>query len=165
MWLNSFVFDIIISMEDSLRWQAPEYNHYQRSADWFWAVGIITISIAVLAFVFKNQLFGILILLSAGILVFYAIRTPQDVEYEINHRGIVVGRDLHPYLTLESFWIETRGGEPKIILRSKKAVSPYIIIPIHEDSVDEISAVLHQFLEEKEMTEPASHKIMEYLGF
>jgi hypothetical protein len=153
-------------MQESLKWSAPEYHHYQRSTDWFWAVGIITICIAALAFFFNNALFGVLILLSAGILIFYAIRVPQDVEYEINNRGIMVGKELHPYLTIDSFWIETRGaGDPKIILRSKKAIMPYIIIPVHDESADEVAAVLREFLEEKEMQEPASHKVMEYLGF
>ena len=152
-------------MEDSLKWSAPEYNHYQRSTDWFWAVGIITISITVLAFIFDNALFGILILLSAGILIFFALRVPEEVEYEINNRGIIVGKDLHPYLTIESFWVETRNNDPKIILKSKKAIMPFIIIPLHEDSVDEVSAVLREFLEEVELAEPASHKVMEYLGF
>ena len=153
-------------MEDSLKWQAPEYRHYQRSNDWFWAVGIITICIAILAFIFNDALFGILILLSAGILVFYVIRIPQDVEYEINQRGIVVGKELHPYLTIESFWIETRGNiEPKIILKSKKAFLPYIIIPVHDESADEVASILRNFLEEKELSEPVAFKVMEYLGF
>ena len=152
-------------MEDSLKWSAPEYHHYQRSADWFWAVGIIVICIATLAFVFHNPLFGILILLSAGILIFYAVRTPQEVSYEINTRGIVIGHDLHPYLTLEAFWLETRGHEPRLILKSKKTIMPYLIIPVHEDSADDIAAVLREFIEEKELTEPTAHKVMEYLGF
>ena len=148
-----------------LVWQAPEYHHYQRSNDWFWAVGVITISIAILAFVFGNALFGILILLSASILIFFVIREPENVTYEINKRGVMINKELHPYLTLESFWIETRTGDPKIILKSKKMVMPYIIIPIHNDDVDEMAAVLSEFLEEKEAQEPNSHKIMEYLGF
>jgi hypothetical protein len=152
-------------MEDSLKWSAPEYHHYQRSTDWFWAVGIITVCIAILAFVYQNALFGVLILLSAGILISYTIRIPQDVNYEINRRGVVVGKDLHPYLTLEAFWVETRGGEPKLILKSKKAMMPFIIIPVHEESADEVADVLRQFIEEKELAEPASHKVMEYLGF
>jgi hypothetical protein len=153
-------------MEDSsLKWQAPEYHHYQRSADWFWAVGIIVVCVVVLAFIFDNALFGILILLSAAVLIFYTLRVPHDVEYEINERGIAINGDLHPYLTIEAFWLETRMGEPKIILKSKKTIMPYIVIPVHEDSADEIATILREFLEEKELTEPASHKIMEYLGF
>jgi hypothetical protein len=148
-----------------LKWQAPEYHHYERSTDWFWAVGIITISIATLAFVFDNALFGILVILSAAILIFYVLRQPEDIEYEINKRGIIVGKVLHPYLTIEAFWIETRTGEPKIIVKSKRALLPFIIIPIHDDDVDEVAAVLREFLEEKEMQEPSSHKVMEYLGF
>lgn len=153
-------------MEDqALKWQAPEYHHYQRSKDWYWAVGIITVSIVILAFIFSNALFGVLILLSAGILIFYTLREPQNVNYEINERGIMINNDLHPYLTIEAFWLENRNAEPKIILKSKKAIMPYLIIPVHEDSVTEITSILREFLEEKEMTEPTAHKIMEYLGF
>ena len=153
-------------MQDSLKWQAPEYHHYERSTDWFWAVGIITICIAVLAFIFDNALFGILILLSAGILIFYVFREPEDVEYEVNKRGVMVGKELHPYKTLEAFWIETRNNiEPKIILKSKKSFLPYIIIPVHNESADEVADVLRNFLEEKELSEPSAHKVMEYLGF
>lgn len=149
----------------SLTWEAPEYHHYQRSTDWFWAVGIIAICIAILAFVYNNALFGILILLSTGILVFYTLREPDIINYEINQRGIMVGKELHPYLTIESFWLETRLGEPKIILKSKKNLLPYIIIPLHEESVEDVASILSEFLEEKELQEPASHKVMEYLGF
>ena len=152
-------------MEGSLKWRASEYHHYQRSKDWFWAVGIIAICIVILAFIFNNALFGILVLISTGILIFYVLRAPQEVEYEINRRGIVIDNDLHPYITIESFWIETRGEEAKIILKSKKALTPYIIIPIHEDDIDQMSVILSEFLEEKELAEPSSHKVMEYLGF
>ena len=153
-------------MDDlSLKWSAPEYHHYQRSTDWFWAVGIITISTTILAFVFGNALFGVLILLSTTILSFYVTRVPGNVDYEINNRGIMVGKDLQPYLTIEAFWIETREGEPKIILKSKKSIMPYIVIPLHDDSVDQVAYVLREFLEEKELQEPIAHKVMEYLGF
>jgi hypothetical protein len=152
-------------MKESLKWQAPEYHHYERSTDWFWAVGIITLCMVVLAFVFHNALFGILIILSAGILIFYVLRPPNDVTYEINQRGIKVNDDLHPYLTIESFWIETRQGEPKIILKSKKNLLPYIIIPVHDDDVDQMNDILREFLEEKELAEPSSHRVMDYLGF
>ena len=149
----------------SLTWQAPEYHHYKRSPDWFWAVGIIVVCITILAFVYNNALFGILILLSSAILVFFTLREPDIVEYEINNRGIVIGKDLHPYISIESFWIETRHGQPKIILKSKKSMTPLLAIPLHEESVDEVFNVLNDFLEEKELQEPFSHKIMEYLGF
>lgn len=153
-------------MEDfSLKWQAPEYHHYQRGADWFWAVGIITISIVVLAFFFNNALFGVLILLSAIILITFVVRQPKIIDYEINVRGITINNELHPYLTLESFWTETRGGDPRIILKSKKIIMPMIIIPVHDDDVDDVNSILREFIEEKELHEPASHKIMDYLGF
>lgn len=153
-------------MEDlSLKWQAPEYHHYERSTDWYWAVGIITVCLIALSFFFGNPLLGVLILLSAIILIYFVFRVPNMIDYEINNRGIIVGKELLPYKTLEAFWIETRAHEPKLILKSKKTLQPLIVIPIHEDSVDDIGSVLNQFVEEKELAEPASHQVMEYLGF
>lgn len=149
----------------SITWQAPEYFHYQRSNDWFWAVGIITICISILSFIYDNALFGILVLLAAAILIFYTLREPEMVSYEINTRGIKINKELHPYITIESYWLEVRHGEPKLILKSKRNVLPFIVIPVHEDSVDDIDNVLNNFLEEKELQEPSSHKVMEYLGF
>ncbi len=149
----------------SLSWEAPEYHHYERSNDWFWAVGLITISVAALAFIYDNALFGILIILSAIILIAYVRREPEMVQYELNQRGVMINNDLHPYLTLESFWMETRSGEPKLILKSKRSVLPYITIPVHDESADDVADFLREFIEEKEMREPTSHKVMEYLGF
>jgi len=149
----------------SLKWQAPEYHSYERSVDWFWAVGIITLCIVILSFVYNNSLFGILILLSAIILVYFVKREPEMVTYEITQRGVLINDEFHPYQTLESFWLELQMGEPKLILKSKKTLQQLIMIPIEKNNPDEIHGLLSDYLTEAILTEPASHKVMEYLGF
>lgn len=148
-----------------ITWEAPEYFHYKRSNDWFWAVGIITVCISVLAFIFNNSLFGVMIIIAAIILVYFAIREPEMVKYAINNRGVKINKTLHPFITLESYWLEVRHGEPKLILKSKKNIQPYFVIPVHEDDVNDLDIILNEFIEEKELQEPTSHKVMEYLGF
>ena len=49
--------------EDLFSWQTKEYVYQHKSADWYWALGIITVSFAAAAFILNNRLFGILILI------------------------------------------------------------------------------------------------------
>ena len=42
-----------------IEWDAHEYEHKERSADWFWAVGIISVSMAVAAIIFGIFFFHI----------------------------------------------------------------------------------------------------------
>ncbi|MEI6528087.1 MAG: hypothetical protein WCO10_00220 [bacterium] len=150
---------------ESLHWQAPEYHHYERSVDWFWAVGIITICIVILSFMYGNSLFGILILLSVFMLIYFVRREPGLVDYDLANMGITIGNELHPYQTLEAFWVELRHGNPTLIIQSKKKLQPLISIPLNGANPDEVHAFLSQYLDEVELQEPVAHKVMDYLGF
>lgn len=158
------------SMKGSYRisWMAYEHSHRQRSDDWFWGVGIVAVAIAVLAVYFGNVLFGIFILLAAFTSIMVAHREPEVIPFEINKRGVQAGKILYPFSTIESFWIidEDESGQDKLIMKSEKTLMPLIIVPL-DDNLDfeEVRDYLLQFLNEEEMDEPLSHKIMEYFGF
>ncbi len=105
-----------------IEWNASEHDHFEKSPDWYWAVGIITVTCAALAFIFSNVIFGIFILIGAVTLTLHASRKPRILHYQINDRGIVVDNVLYTFLTLDSFWIDTLHHQPKILLKSRKGV-------------------------------------------
>ena len=41
-------------MKPLIEWDAPEHHYVEKTADWYWAVGIITLTAAALAFIFGN---------------------------------------------------------------------------------------------------------------
>jgi hypothetical protein len=53
---------------------------------------------------------------------------PWQKIAEINDRGIIIDNVLYPFLSLESFWIHAEERPAKIILKSLKTFSPYIIV-------------------------------------
>ena len=61
----------------TIAWQTFEYQNRARSSDWFWVVGIIAISAAAAAILFKNFLFGILIIIATFTLMLQAARKPR----------------------------------------------------------------------------------------
>jgi len=149
----------------TITWSAPEYEHKDRGADWYIALGVIAISASVASFLLGNMLFGIFILIGMFTLAMYGMKKPDIIDVEINRRGISANNKVYPFRTLDSFWIEEYAKEPKIIVQSEKLLMPYIIIPLGNTDSEEIRDFLIEYLEEEEHAEPLSHKLMDYLGF
>ena len=151
---------------DPITWQAREFHYYKKSADWYWILGIISVVGAVLAIVLggANLLFAALILFAGVALGIMGAKRPGMIEYEANERGVVAGDTLYIYQALDSFWIDPRSDDPRLILKSQKTYLPYIIIHIENIDPETVRAYLLQFLPEEPMQEPLSHKLAEYLG-
>ncbi len=150
----------------SLEWHAPEHEHKQRSSDWFWAAGIITVAIFLVAILLGNIIFGILVIVSAFALALFINKQPEDIHLSINDVGIYKERVLYPFDTLDSFWIDTEHPHKKIILHSKKVLMPLIIIPLADDvNVEALHEQLSKYLKEEYKSLPLVEKILEYLGF
>jgi hypothetical protein len=149
-----------------LEWDAQEYEHKERSQDWFWAVGIISFSIAVAATIFGNIIFGILVLVSVFALVLFINREPESVHVVVNEKGITKDRVYYPYSTLESFWIDHEHPHNKVILKSEKFFMPLIVIPLDpEINPDGLAEVLNRYISEKYHPLPFVEQLLEYLGF
>ena len=148
-----------------ISWQTQEYLHREKTADWYWIVGIITVSIALISIILSNIIFAILIIVSSFTLSLFASKKPETVEVEINLSGVTFGKTHYPYANLDSFWIERREHTPKIILKSKKMLMPFIIIFIEDVPEEKVREILLQHLPEEEHIEPFLEKLLIYFGF
>jgi hypothetical protein len=148
-----------------LSWDAPEYHHVERTADWYWMLGIIAVSITVLCILVNNILFGLFILLGALSAGMYASKEPKVVNFELQPRGILANKLFYPYNTLDSFWIDEHHPLPRIVLKSKKTFSPHITIPLSESiHSEEVRQYLVQHIAEVEHNESYFHRLLEHIG-
>ena len=151
---------------EQITWEAPEYLHQEKSRDWFVVFGIIALALFVVALLFKNVLFAVVIILSAFTFMLHARKPPGTLAFEINRVGIVINKRFYPYSFLYSFWVDrTDSHTPKLLITSKKMLMPMIIIPLGEQSPDAVHDFLANYLPEQELLEPLSHKILEGFGF
>lgn len=149
-----------------IEWDAHEYEHKERSLDWFWAVSIISVSLAIAAIILGNIILGILILVATFALLLFINRPPNTLRVTVDEKGVTRGKIRYPYLALESFWIDTEHPHKKIILRSAKSFVPLIIVPLGDEAdVEELHEKLSLFLPEEFHTLPFIEKILEFLGF
>src|SRR5690348_12475178 len=118
-----------MALQKTISWQAHEYFHQDKSVDWYWGLGIVAITAAVLAVIFGNILFALVIVLFAFAAGMQAHRVPRVLDFELTPRGIVIDHLLFPYSTLESFSINEQHvhkPDPKVLVKTKRLFLPFI---------------------------------------
>lgn len=159
-------------MEDyHITWHAPEHEHREHTADWYWAVSIITVSLAIAFILLGNILLSLILVIGIGSLLLHAKNPSRMVEHEISRKGIRSGNKLRPWHTLEAFWILEEQTvhnihiSPKLLLISEKPYLPQIVIPLDNAPLKEIHHILSNKLEEVPQAEPFASRIMRTFGF
>jgi hypothetical protein len=147
--------DILIKkIGSSMEWKAPEYEHFERTSDWYWALGIITVTLFVAALLLKSVLFGIMILLGGFSLGLYGARKPRTISFGIGPRGVKINEKNYFYDDLKSFWVRYDPPHTKeLVIESKKTIMPHITIPLADADPVAIREYLLKFLKEEKIEE------------
>lgn len=147
-------------METILEWNSPEHHFDKKSNDWYWILGIVILGASVLAFYFDNFLFGVFILIAGITIGMLSYKETKVVRIRVVPKGIIFGRELYPWSSFESFWIEDEHVHGyRILLRPVNSYLPLTIIPINEEvDLNDVRDILLEFLEEEFLQESLVHK-------
>lgn len=149
-----------------ITWQTWDKLEKDRKVDWFWAVALIGIIGAVLAFIFGNFLFGVFIFLAIVVLIFFTTQKPKQITCEINEKGIEIDGKLTPYSKMRSFWLNEEDEPYKLLIEITDTFQPILDVYYEtKETGDGIYKALEQQIEEKPLVEPISQQIFEKLGF
>jgi len=154
-----------MAIEPIISWNAPSHLHMEKTQDWYWGVGIVTLAITVACFLFGNVIPGIFVIIAAVALVVHASLPTKEIICQINDRGIVVDGTLYPFLTLDSFWVAHEEEPARLILKSRKLMMPLIIIFLGDADPERIREVLLKYIAETEHVEPFLKLMLERFGF
>ncbi len=132
--------------------------------DWRLAISLGGLGLTLLALGLKNFLFALIIIIgTATLLVARRHRNPHTT-YSIGSRGLVIGRQLYPYDSLESFWIHDTELGRRLSIKSDKVFVPYLILPLLPDhDLEEVRDLLLAFLEEDRHDESLVEAVTEFL--
>lgn len=148
-----------------LRWSAYEHEYIERSTDWYWALGIVAVSAAVISVLFGDFLFALLVLLAAFTLSLLAQTRPELARFEISRKGIRINDTLHRFDDILAFWVEEdhRSG-PHLLVDTTKWLSPNLVIPLGDIDPAVVRSFLIERAEERHMKESPAHRILEFFG-
>lgn len=145
-------------------WETYEYHHTPKTADWFWALGIVALCCVFIAILTGNVLFGIVIILAAFSLSLYAARKPKKIRVEINSKGVRVDDTIFPFAHIHSFALSVDGRHPSLVITMDKLLMPHILIPLADVEPEDVRTILSARLKEDHYEEPLSQKIFEAFG-
>jgi hypothetical protein len=148
-----------------ITWQAPSHIHTEKSSDWYIIVVIVSITLAIIAFILGNVLFGILIIIGSFTLCLHASKEPKMINIKLNTRGLYINDSLVRYEDLESFWVEEEELYPRILFKQHKLLSTHLVVILEEINPSEVREFLKNYLVEEKMSEPFLEKLLIYFGF
>lgn len=155
-------------MDTRLQWTGYEFEYKEKTADWFWAVSIIIVSVAIISYIYDNEIFGMFVLLAGLTSLSLAKRPPRLIDYELNKEGLLINDKLYPHINFKTFWVsESKYSPPKLLLRTGRMINPILVINIETDYCDAatIRDFLLDYIPEEKIEEPISIRFMEFLGF
>ena len=156
-------------METSARaitWEAPEHHHQEKGGDWFLALAIIMVALAIAAVLFGDTLFALLIGVAGGALAVSAAKRPSVIPFAITVRGIRIDDRLYPYTTLRAYHIDEEDENgPQLLVLTKKRFMPLLVLPLPAQYIDDVEDILRDKIAEKFLEEPLFMKLLEKFGF
>ena len=137
-----------------VEWQAPEHEHYEKTADWYWWSLLVALVLFVYAVRQPSVLFAILIVISWIAIVIHAARTHRSIRLAISERGLIIHNKLFFWKDLKSFWIFYEPPLRKeIVLESKKTIMPRMRIQIGDSDPMLIREHMMRFVHEQEQAD------------
>lgn len=148
-------------------WETSEFEFKEKRKDWYWIVSILALVLIGIAIYLNNYLFAFLIGIGAFLMINLASKEPLSLPIEISEHGVKIYNEMHSYETLHQFWITyNKKQEPMLLLLSDRKISPIISIVI-DDEIDpmDVREYLGEFIEEQEMKESLTDRIIDRIGF
>ncbi len=149
-----------------MQWSTPTSHIKAKTNDWFASLIIIAGALIFVSILLHNYILAFLVLSIAVALIIVHSSPHQAQNIELRTGGIIVDNRLYPWDTIEAFAIQEYFDVPRLILRSKRHITPIISILINEETVDieELREVLTDIIPEENIHEPLYYLITERLG-
>lgn len=147
-------------------WDAEGYVFEEKSADWYWALGIVAVAAAVAAVLFGNIILAILIVAAAGTLALSTLKRPRMHRFRVTDAGVMIDETLYEYDRIISFsvleYIDPN-RPPALSLRTHYLLAPHLLIPIADYDPLEVYEFFAEHMEEGRHEESLVERVIELL--
>jgi len=149
-------------------WEGREYEHNPKSADWYWALGIVALATIVASILFANYLLAILIVIAAVTIALHGTKHPPLHTFRVVEHGLIIGDELHPYDNMISFSVlEDIHNElpPLLSIKNESWLSPHLMIPLEGVDADAVYEHFLHHVDEGKHEHSITDLVAAWLGF
>lgn len=114
-------------------WEGREYQFEEKSADWYWALGIIATAAAIAAILFGNILLALVVIAAAISIALVASRGSHMHRFALYEDGLAIDERFYPFEVMLDFSVLEYADEtlpPSLSIKTKRILSPHFLIPI-----------------------------------
>lgn len=155
---------IYLKGEGLFEWTAYEYIYHEHGSSWFLTTGGVAVLFIILGIFTKSYFFITFVALAFLVIVLYAKRKPQKINFAILKEGVRVGGRVYDFSGLKSFWIFEKDSEKELSLATDKTLAHFIRLPLGEADSNKVRGILSNFLSEEEHQEFISDQVAKILG-
>lgn len=148
-----------------LSWKTLEFEKKERSPDWIWTVGLVSVLSSVVSFFYGNIFFGIFLLIAGAVTIIYALKHPKELSITISESGVSINEELIEYKNITSFWLDETEKEVKLLLLVKTSFMPTLSLPLEGVSASQVREAMTPYAKEEEMRESRSIALFDKIGF
>lgn len=161
----SLRYTYVYMAEDSgIAWHVDTHEHQERSTDWYWGLGLITLTAAGISVFVGNALFAVILLMGAGSLGVLIARGPREHEVRLTPRGLSMDGTLYKWSTVESFWVE-ENRTPHLLVTTQGILHPQLVIPLGDPNrARNVREYLRRLVKEEEQEPHLGHDVAQMLG-
>ena len=154
-------------LEQTIRWETPEYIKRELGGDWYFVVWTIAVAGAVTCLLFNNILLGLILILGAASLSLLHNREPRMMAISVSNSGIRVNQQLYQYSNIGAFAIITNfnGTESRLLFEIKNGIQSLIVLTIPTViDLEELRQLIKAHTPEEDLREPFTHRLTDQLG-
>lgn len=156
----------VMSQHPRFSWQAQEYEFDDKSAEWYWALGIIAVASIIASVLFGNYLLAVVCAAAAFALGLQAAKEPHTHFFQLSENGLSIGDRLYPFDLMHSFSVleYIDGSKPPVLsIKTHSLLSPHLMIPLEGVDSDAVYAFLFAYVEEGAHKDTFVDHIIEWL--
>lgn len=136
----------------------------EKSADWYWVLGIVACAGIIIAFLFDNILLATIFGLGAVVILLLVQHGPEDTRCRLTHKDITVNDTVYALRDLNAYHIDEKHGELVLRFATGQLLMPIVVVHIPEDYLDEIDAHFRAVVPREHIDEALSHRLLEIFG-
>ncbi|MDE1924895.1 MAG: hypothetical protein KGH79_01800 [Patescibacteria group bacterium] len=149
----------------TISWDVITHMHKERTADWYWGLGVITFVAAAISIWLGNLLFALILVIGAGSIGALLARGPREHGVRIDSRGVAIDGTLYPFKSLKSFWVDRHPEDPRLYLMTSGIMSPHVTLPLESIAqAGQVHSMLKRVVEEKEQEPHFGEYLAELFG-
>ncbi len=122
-------------------WQAKEYEFQEKSADWYWALGIIATAAVIASILFGNVLLALVIVAAAGAIALQAAKRSKVHHFAITDLGLEIDNRLYSYDTMLHFSVleyPLHDIPPALSIKTRSVFVPHLLVPLVDVDLDDV---------------------------